>query len=128
VGLRDWLLEPEGVELLDAFGELDGLVRAVCAVGIDHELDIRPRAPADDVIAQLRHAPFRPALEAIAHTLVYDATSLADPSLGVHLPAHREHRVGRVAQECWTSIRWPCCLIHVRSSRVALAPAGADDP
>lgn len=28
----------------------------------------------EDVIAKLRHAPFRPALEAAAHTLVYDAT------------------------------------------------------
>jgi pimeloyl-ACP methyl ester carboxylesterase len=27
----------------------------------------------DEVVAQLRNAPFRPALEAIAHTLVYDA-------------------------------------------------------
>jgi hypothetical protein len=39
----------------------------------------------DVVVAQLRHAPFRPALEAIAHTLVYDATILADRSLGPHL-------------------------------------------
>jgi hypothetical protein len=27
----------------------------------------------EDVVAQLRHAPFRPGLEAIAHTLVSDA-------------------------------------------------------
>jgi pimeloyl-ACP methyl ester carboxylesterase len=27
----------------------------------------------DEVVAQLRHAPFRPALEAMAHTLVYEA-------------------------------------------------------
>lgn len=33
------------------------------------------------VVAQLRHAPFRPALEAIAHTLVYDATLVGDLSL-----------------------------------------------
>jgi pimeloyl-ACP methyl ester carboxylesterase len=31
----------------------------------------------DAVVAQLRHAPFRPALEAMAHTLVYDATLVA---------------------------------------------------
>ena len=31
-----------------------------------------------DVVVQLRHAPFRPALEAVAHTLVYDATLLGD--------------------------------------------------
>jgi pimeloyl-ACP methyl ester carboxylesterase len=33
------------------------------------------------VVVQLRHAPFRPALEAIAHTLVYDATVIGDLSL-----------------------------------------------
>ena len=27
----------------------------------------------DEIVAQLRHAPFRPALEAMAHTLVYEA-------------------------------------------------------
>jgi pimeloyl-ACP methyl ester carboxylesterase len=31
-----------------------------------------------DVVAQMRHAPFRPGLEAIAHTLVYDATVVGD--------------------------------------------------
>jgi pimeloyl-ACP methyl ester carboxylesterase len=35
----------------------------------------------EDVVAQMRHAPFRPALEAIAHTLVYDATILVDGAL-----------------------------------------------
>jgi pimeloyl-ACP methyl ester carboxylesterase len=35
----------------------------------------------EDVVAQLRHAPFRPALEAIAHTLVYDATIIGDLTL-----------------------------------------------
>ena len=39
----------------------------------------------DHVVAQLRHAPFRPALEAIAHTLVYDATILGDMSLPTEL-------------------------------------------
>ena len=32
----------------------------------------------EQVVAQLRHAPFRPALEAIAHTLVYDASVVGD--------------------------------------------------
>jgi len=32
----------------------------------------------EQVVVQLRHAPFRPALEAIAHTLVYDATLIGD--------------------------------------------------
>jgi pimeloyl-ACP methyl ester carboxylesterase len=31
----------------------------------------------EQVVNQLRHAPFRPALEAMAHTLVYDATLVA---------------------------------------------------
>lgn len=35
----------------------------------------------ESVVAQLRHAPFRPALEAIAHTLVYDASLVGDLSL-----------------------------------------------
>ena len=33
------------------------------------------------VVAQLRHAPFRPALEAMAHTLVYEATLMGDGRL-----------------------------------------------
>jgi pimeloyl-ACP methyl ester carboxylesterase len=33
------------------------------------------------VVAQMRHAPFRPALEAIAHTLVYEATVVGDRTL-----------------------------------------------
>jgi len=32
----------------------------------------------EPMIAQVRHAPFRPALEAMAHTLVYDATLLRE--------------------------------------------------
>jgi pimeloyl-ACP methyl ester carboxylesterase len=35
----------------------------------------------EPIVSQLRHAPFRPALEALAHTLVYDATILADVTL-----------------------------------------------
>jgi pimeloyl-ACP methyl ester carboxylesterase len=38
-----------------------------------------------EVVAQLRHAPFRPALEAIAPSLVYDATILSDPELPTDL-------------------------------------------
>ena len=37
------------------------------------------------VVAQLRNAPFRPALEAMAHTLVYEATILGDRSLPTRL-------------------------------------------
>jgi pimeloyl-ACP methyl ester carboxylesterase len=32
----------------------------------------------EQVVAQMRHAPFRPALEATAHTLVYDASVVGD--------------------------------------------------
>jgi pimeloyl-ACP methyl ester carboxylesterase len=39
------------------------------------------------MVAQLRHAPFRPALEAMAHTLVYEATILGDRSLPTDLAA-----------------------------------------
>lgn len=35
----------------------------------------------EPVVAQLRHAPFRPALEAMAHTLVYDTTILGNGQL-----------------------------------------------
>jgi pimeloyl-ACP methyl ester carboxylesterase len=35
----------------------------------------------EPVVAQLRHAPFRPALEAMAHTLVYEASVVGDLTL-----------------------------------------------
>jgi pimeloyl-ACP methyl ester carboxylesterase len=41
----------------------------------------------DDVVVQMRHAPFRPALEAIAHTLVYEAILVGDLSLPAELLA-----------------------------------------
>ena len=41
----------------------------------------------EDVVAQLRHAPFRPGLEAIAHTLAYDAAIVGDLSLPAGLLA-----------------------------------------
>jgi pimeloyl-ACP methyl ester carboxylesterase len=34
-----------------------------------------------EVVAQLRHAPFRPGLEALAHTLVYEARIIGDLSI-----------------------------------------------
>jgi pimeloyl-ACP methyl ester carboxylesterase len=39
------------------------------------------------VVGQLRHAPFRPGLEAIAHTLAYDAAVIGDLSLPAGLLA-----------------------------------------
>jgi pimeloyl-ACP methyl ester carboxylesterase len=50
----------------------------------------------EPVVAQLRHAPFRPALEKLAHTLVYDATIMGD---------------GRVATELAASVRQPTLAI-----------------
>ncbi|WP_437966034.1 alpha/beta fold hydrolase [Sorangium sp. So ce260] len=44
----------------------------------------------DEVVAQLRHAPFRPALEAMAHTLVYDATIVADGRITAALTEVRQ--------------------------------------
>ena len=41
----------------------------------------------EDVAAQMRHAPFRPGLEAIAHTLAYDAAICGDLSLPAGLLA-----------------------------------------
>jgi pimeloyl-ACP methyl ester carboxylesterase len=41
-----------------------------------------------EIVAQLRHAPFRPALENIAHTLIYEATIMGDMSvLAEQLPS-----------------------------------------
>ena len=41
-----------------------------------------------EIVAQLRQAPFRPALENIAHTLVYEATIMGDiPMLAKQLPS-----------------------------------------
>ena len=44
-------------------------------------------AMPDDLVAQLRHAPFRPGMEAIAHTLVYDAMIIGDLTLPTDLAA-----------------------------------------
>ncbi|WP_437652584.1 alpha/beta fold hydrolase [Sorangium sp. So ce1182] len=44
----------------------------------------------DEVVAQLRHAPFRPALEAMAHTLVHDATIVADGRITAALAEVRQ--------------------------------------
>ena len=40
-----------------------------------------------EIVAQLRHAPFRPALEEVAHTLVYEAMVIGDLSLPTSLLA-----------------------------------------
>jgi pimeloyl-ACP methyl ester carboxylesterase len=38
-----------------------------------------------EVVAQLRHAPFRPGMEAIAHTLAYDAAVIGDRTMPAEL-------------------------------------------
>jgi pimeloyl-ACP methyl ester carboxylesterase len=40
-----------------------------------------------EVVAQMRHAPFRPGMEAVAHTLAYDAAIVGDRSLPAGLLA-----------------------------------------
>ncbi|MGK3962664.1 alpha/beta fold hydrolase [Sorangium sp. So ce118] len=43
-----------------------------------------------EVVVQLRHAPFRPALEAMAHTLVYDAAIVGDGRITAALAEVRQ--------------------------------------
>src|SRR5438552_9899276 len=62
----------------------------------------------EPVVAQLRHAPFRPALEAIAHTLVYDATLVGDL---------------RVPKDRLRSINAPTLAIYGSESPALMGPA-----
>ena len=62
----------------------------------------------EPVVAQLRHAPFRPALEAIAHTLVYDATLVGDL---------------RVPKDRLRSINAPTLAIYGSGSPALMGPA-----
>ena len=69
----------------------------------------------EEVVLQLRHAPFRPGLEAIAHTLAYDAEITGDLSVPTELAA---------------SVRQPTLVIDgseswgfLRSAAAALADA-----
>src|SRR5216683_6593439 len=39
----------------------------------------------EEIVVQMRNAPFRPALDAMAHTLVYEMTILGDSSLPIEL-------------------------------------------
>jgi pimeloyl-ACP methyl ester carboxylesterase len=67
---------------VDHAAELDRLVRAGRRGDAVEYFQSRIVGIPDDVVLQLRAAPFRPALEAIAHTLVYDATILQTPLVG----------------------------------------------
>ena len=73
-------------------------------------------APAE-AVAQMRSAPTRPALEAVAHTLPYDIAVLGDNMAGNPLPAQR-----------WTSVTAPTLVMDggaspawIRHSTRALA-------
>lgn len=58
------------------------------------------------LVAQMRHAPFRPALENMAHTLVYESTIL-----------------GRLPEGLLASVRSPTLVIHGEESHVLLRQA-----
>lgn len=66
---------------VDHAAALDALVRAGRRGDAVEYFQRRMVGLPEPVIAQLRHAPFRPALEAMAHTLVYEATILGDGQL-----------------------------------------------
>jgi len=66
---------------VDHAAALDELVRAGRRGDAVEYFQRRMVGLPEPVIAQLRDAPFRPALEAIAHTLVYDATIIGDGQL-----------------------------------------------
>ena len=51
----------------------------------------------EPIVAQLRHAPFRRALEAMAHTLVYDATIVASDALSPSVAARVRQPVLAIA-------------------------------
>ena len=62
---------------------LDELVRAGRRGDAVEYFQLRMVGLPAPLVAQLRNAPFRPALEAMAHTLVYDATILGSGQLSI---------------------------------------------
>ena len=62
-------------------GELAGLVADGRRGDAVELYQTRAIGMPEPVVAQLRNAPFRPVLEAIAHTLAYDAAVIGDRSL-----------------------------------------------
>jgi len=62
-------------------GELAGLVADGHRGEAVELYQTRAVGMPEEVVTQLRHAPFRPGLEAIAHTLAYDAAIIGDRSL-----------------------------------------------
>ena len=65
--------------------ELDGLVSADRRGDAVELYQTRAVGIPQEVVAQMRHAPFRPGLEAIAHTLAYDAAIIGDRSMPAEL-------------------------------------------
>ena len=86
----------------------DGLPRPPQDIASQLAKLISSNRRGDEVVAQLRHAPFRPALEAMAHTLVYDATLVGDLSL----PADRLR-----------SIKAPTLALYGSQSPALMGPA-----
>lgn len=74
---------------VDHAAALDALVRAGRRGEAVEYFQLRMVGIPEPMVAQLRHAPFRPALEAMAHTLVYDAMIVGDG----RLPVDRARRV-----------------------------------
>jgi pimeloyl-ACP methyl ester carboxylesterase len=74
---------------VDHAAALDALVRAGRRGDAVEYFQHRMVGMPEPVVAQMRSAPFRPALEAMAHTLVYEATILGDG----HLPHDRARAV-----------------------------------
>jgi hypothetical protein len=79
LALFDLPLRPGGApNPVDHAKALDELVRARRRGDAVEYFQRRIVGIPEPVVEQLRHAPFRPGLEALAHTLVYDATLLGD--------------------------------------------------
>jgi pimeloyl-ACP methyl ester carboxylesterase len=68
---------------VDHAGALDALVRAGRRGDAVEYFQRRMVGLPEPVVAQLRNAPFRPALEAMAHTLVYEALIMGDGVLSL---------------------------------------------
>jgi pimeloyl-ACP methyl ester carboxylesterase len=78
-----------GPPAVDHAAALDALVRAGRRGEAVEYFQLRMVGIPEPMVAQLRHAPFRPQLEAMAHTLVYDARIVGDGCL----PVDRARRV-----------------------------------
>lgn len=69
-------------------GFADELVRLIAAGRRDDAVELYQRVAVgmpEDVVVRMRHAPFRRALEAVAHTLSYDARIVGDLALPTDL-------------------------------------------